>query len=113
LRQAKRYGKRERRSTLASSELTEKEFQASVISLAKLHGWKVYHTFDSRKSEKGFPDLILLRGLKLLAIECKTTTGKVTEEQANWLIAFSHVERVEAMVLRPAEDLDAIELVLR
>ena len=55
----------------------------------------------------------MIRGIKLLAIECKTMIGKLTEEQTQWLIAFSHVERVEAMVLRPAEDLDAIELVLR
>ena len=36
---------------------TEKGFQAAVVELARLRGWLVYHTYDSRRSAKGFPDL--------------------------------------------------------
>lgn len=39
----------------------ERDFQAAVMELARLLGWRVYHTWDSRKSEPGFPDLVLVR----------------------------------------------------
>ena len=41
--------------------MTEKQFMAQVVELAKLKGWLVYHTYDSRRSEPGFPDLCMVR----------------------------------------------------
>jgi hypothetical protein len=43
-------------------ELTpsEAEFQARVIRLAKQRGFLCYHTFNSRRSEAGVPDLLLV-----------------------------------------------------
>jgi hypothetical protein len=41
---------------------TEKTLQANVTRLAKVCGWRVYHTWLSKHSAKGFPDLLLLRG---------------------------------------------------
>jgi len=46
-----------------------------------------YHTFDSRNSQAGFPDLVLVhprRGL-ILFIELKTDTNYPTTEQRLWL----------------------------
>ena len=37
--------------------ITEKDFQATVIALARTYGWIVGFTHDSRKSEPGEPDL--------------------------------------------------------
>jgi hypothetical protein len=68
--------------------ITEKAFMRQVVALAKLRGWKVFHPFDSRKSAPGFPDLILLRGKHILAVELKTDTGKTTLAQEAWLAAF-------------------------
>ena len=41
--------------------LREKQVQSAILDVARLLGWRVYHTFDSRKSEAGFPDLVLVR----------------------------------------------------
>ena len=37
----------------AAGLISEKEFQATVIEYAKACGWKVYHTYDSRRSDPG------------------------------------------------------------
>ncbi len=67
---------------------TEKEFMAQVIALAKLRGFKVYHTHDSRRSESGWPDLVLVRD-RIFFVELKTEKGKVSAEQDDWLRAIS------------------------
>ena len=64
-------------------KITEKQFQARVVHLAKTLGWMVYHTYDSRKSEPGFPDLVLSRD-RVLFRELKTDTGKLTTAQKAW-----------------------------
>ena len=66
----------------------EDAFQAQIIQLATLHGWTHYHTHDSRKSVAGFPDLILIRGAVLLAVEVKQGTNTTTDEQRVWLQHF-------------------------
>lgn len=65
---------------------TEKQFMGRVIALAKLNGWKVYHTHDSRRSEPGFPDLVLVRERVIFA-ELKADKGKPTKAQREWLLA--------------------------
>ena len=67
--------------TVTVGKVSEKEFMAEVIAFAKRHGWLVYHTHDSRKSEKGFPDLILLKDLRLVVAELKVGTNQTTPEQ--------------------------------
>jgi hypothetical protein len=69
------------------AKLTEKAFQSQVVQLAKLCGFETYHTFDSRRSNRGFPDLVLLnpkRG-RLVFAELKAARGKTTPEQDVWL----------------------------
>lgn len=67
-------------------KLTEKQFQATVVNLATILGWgPIYHTFDSRRSNPGFPDLVLLRGGELIFAELKTDTGKLTDAQKRWI----------------------------
>lgn len=63
--------------------MTEKQFQAQVICLAKQTGWLVYHTYDSRRCEPGFPDLVLVRD-RILFRELKTEKGRLTLHQRNW-----------------------------
>ena len=63
--------------------MKEKQFQARVVLFAKRHGWLVYHTYDSRRSEPGFPDLVLVKD-RILYRELKTETGKLTEAQKSW-----------------------------
>ena len=65
--------------------MSEKEFQAQVLELARLCGWRVYHTHDSRRSAAGFPDLVLVKKQSLLFAELKTDTRDTTPEQQVWL----------------------------
>lgn len=58
--------------------------QASVIQLCKLFGIAYYHTFDSRRSAKGWPDLAICGKRGFIARELKTERGKVTPEQERW-----------------------------
>jgi hypothetical protein len=67
---------------------TECGFQDAVIQLAKLRGWKVYHTWNSKHSEAGFPDLLMLRGERIIAAELKRDGKRPTPAQDEWLVAF-------------------------
>lgn len=39
----------------------ESDVQATIAELASWRRWWPYHTFDSRRSQGGFPDLVLVR----------------------------------------------------
>ena len=69
--------------------MSEKRFQASVLELAQICGWHCYHTHDSRRSEPGFPDLVLVRGDRLLFRELKTDKGRMSPAQVQWIIELS------------------------
>ena len=80
---------------------SEKRFQSHVISLAQAHGWLHHHTYDSRRSVPGFPDLILVRD-RLIAAELKTARGRVTPAQTDWLEALA-AAGIETYIWRPAD----------
>jgi hypothetical protein len=82
---------------------TEALFQAAVIELAQRCGWLAYHIPDSRRATSpGFPDLVLVRGSRLLFIELKTARGRVRPEQMVWLSALC-AAGVRAFVARPKD----------
>lgn len=56
---------------------SEREFQATVMELATLLGWRCYHVPDSRRCEAGWPDLALWRPPRFLLAELKTNKGRV------------------------------------
>jgi VRR-NUC domain len=87
--------------------LSEREFMAQVIQLARLYGWMVFHPFDSRRSIAGWPDLTLVRPPHALFVEVKTDTGRLTQAQRMWLGALEQCPAIEVHVWRPA-DWDAI-----
>ncbi|QYC54982.1 holliday junction resolvase [Arthrobacter phage Popper] len=87
-------------------KLTEDQFQQQVIDLAKLNGYTlIYHTFNSRRSQPGFPDLVLINEKRRRAMfrELKSSTGRVTEAQHNWLMGMK-IAGLDADIWRP-EDL--------
>lgn len=90
---------------------TETMFEASIMALARLMGWAVYHTHNSRHSSKGFPDLCLAKPGKTIYAEVKNATRKVTPEQWDWLWVLQHNGLVECYVWRP-HDFPEIERVL-
>ena len=68
------YSPQEPRRTLGvpeDDEELESAFMARIRRLARQYGWATYHTHDSRKSDKGFPDLVLVRET-ILFVELKT-----------------------------------------
>lgn len=69
---------------------SEARFQEQVLELAALYGWGLrYHTRDARRSDKGWPDLVLCRPPEILFVELKGPKTRVTAEQRAWLQALS------------------------
>lgn len=82
-------------------EILEKDWQRQVRQLAKTLGYHVqYHTFDSRRSDTGFPDLVLAKKGRLVFLELKREKGRVTEAQAAWIRALKDAN-AEVYVCRP------------
>ena len=92
--------------------MTEKKFLQQVRDLAKLCGWLVYHTYDSRRSPEGFPDLVLVRNDKIIFAELKSEKGRTTSAQEMWLKALEKVPGVDVHLWRPS-DWDRIVEILR
>jgi hypothetical protein len=96
--------------------LTEKQFLQQVKDLARILGWRTYHTWQSIHSQKGYPDLTMWRvprddepGRVLLA-ELKSAKGKVSPEQLQ-TISELRVCGLDVHIWRP-DDLDLIVEVL-
>lgn len=83
--------------------MTEKDWQEEVLTLARYGGWTLrYHTFDSRHSAAGFPDLVLVRVPELVIAELKTDKGRVSPAQQEWLEALAACG-LETHVWRPRD----------
>ena len=65
--------------------MTEDQLQAAVLDLCKLRGLLAYHTHDSRRSQPGFPDLVIAGSRGHLFRELKGSRGRTSTAQANWL----------------------------
>ena len=63
---------------------TEKGFMQAVIDLARVSGWKVYHTFDSRRSAAGYFDLTMMQNGYVIFSELKREGAKPTDSQVSW-----------------------------
>jgi hypothetical protein len=90
-------------ATAPAPGASEKEFQAAVVRLAESHGWRVYHTHDSRRSEAGFPDLCMVRRGVLVFIELKSEVGLPTAAQKEWLADLELVTGVVVRLWRPSD----------
>lgn len=74
--------------------MNERTFQAWVRRIALENNWLFFHTYDSRKSDKGFPDCVIVRDGFLIFAELKVQSeskGKVTPNQQVWLDALGIV----------------------
>lgn len=102
-----------------AAAMSEKQLLESVVALAKALGWRHFHTHDSRRSPAGFPDLVMVRGGRLLFVELKSTRGRYGPGQVEWLddladVAAGSGDVVEALTWRPCDLLDhTIEATLR
>ena len=89
--------------------LKEKDFQAQVVELARAMGWLVYHPYDSRLSQEGYPDLTMVRNGRVIWAELKSQDGTVTGVQRRWLKV---LPKGQAFLWKPS-DWDAIVETLR
>jgi len=92
--------------------MTEKELSAQIVREAKNCGWLCYHTWLSKYSPAGFPDLAMVRNGQLLAWELKGANGKVSLAQREWLDALALVPGVDARVVRPADLEEAYKMLV-
>ena len=109
--------------------MLERDIQESIRQTAQQFGWSsrsshtftrvpdsrmgfFYHTWNSQKSEKGFPDIVMSNGTHLIIAEVKRNKphGKVSDEQKNMLDILS--EHIPLTFLWREDDLDEVYQVL-
>ncbi|MEN6358148.1 MAG: VRR-NUC domain-containing protein [Armatimonadota bacterium] len=93
-----RTGRLPDRFTPAVDEKRETVFQANVSNLFRNCGWRTYHTHDSRRSERGFPDCFFVRSDRIVVAELKTKKRNLTPEQYFWLLDLVYTGKVEVYV---------------
>ena len=95
-----------------AEQMTEAELLEQVKTVALTYGWRLYHTFDSRRSAAGFPDLVLARPPRVIFAELKRENGRLTIPQQMWGDYLEQCSGVEYYLWRPS-DWDSILGVLR
>jgi hypothetical protein len=93
----------EYRSQVAG-DMSEATLLEKVRRLARELGYLTYHTHDSRRSEPGFPDLVLV-GHRVIYAELKRMTGPTRPDQKKWLAALA-AGGAEVHLWRPIDLLD-------
>lgn len=95
---------------LPTSTLTEAQFQQQITELAELRGWEWFHVRPGRTADswrtptsgtmaKGWPDLFLIRGRRIIFMEVKRAGGMASPEQDR-VQAVLH-EAAEAYIVQP------------
>lgn len=86
----------------------ESGWQDTVVEYLRIHRYRVAHFRPARNGAggwrtavaydgKGFPDIVAARDGLTLVAECKTNSGKLTRDQAEWLLVLG------GMVWRPSD----------
>jgi len=100
------------------AKITEKQFQSTVVEIAKWYGWLVFHPMPVQNTKGvwrtavaghiGFPDLVLAHSTRgLILAELKTGTGRLSVDQQLWIDTLV-LAGAETYVWRP-KDLRDIE----
>jgi hypothetical protein len=92
---------------------SERYIQASFEAHARAAGWLTFHTYNSMRSEPGFPDAVCLRNGRCVVVELKTERGRTSPAQRRWIDEFDHVPGVTAFVAHCPRDWGRITEALR
>lgn len=99
-------------------KISEKQFQDNVVRRAEYCNYVCYHTYDSRRSNPGFPDLVLVRFWprpQIVFAELKVGKNKLSPQQIIWQDILTQIAavtpHVEYYVWRP-EQWEEIEQVI-
>ena len=102
----------EAREALSRNQFrSEADFQFWLRKRAHEFGWLYHHNYDSRRSDPGFPDTVMVRGDRIIFAELKTPKGRISDPQTTWLEALGGVD-VESYIWR-YEDVDRILEILQ
>lgn len=93
--------------------VTESDLREWVRDLCKLFGWKMYFSWTSLHSPRGFPDLVLVNSSmkRVIFAELKTDKSKPTPYQIEWLDCL-YDAGAEVYLWRP-QDIETIAKILR
>lgn len=90
--------------------MSESEFLTQVLQLCRLQGWRVAHFRPGRTAKgwrtpcqadaKGWPDLVLVKGKRVLFVELKSDKGRLAPEQMLWQDALSRAGQA-VLIWRP------------
>ncbi|MCL6437229.1 MAG: VRR-NUC domain-containing protein [Rubrobacteraceae bacterium] len=89
--------------------ISEKNFTTRVKGIFRAAGWLTYHTWNSKHSDPGFPDLMLVRDGRLVAMELKVKNNKISECQARWLEALARAG-IETYVMWPRHEAEITKI---
>jgi hypothetical protein len=87
----------------AEQSISEKRWLEDVVEAGQLFSWRIYHTYDSRRSQPGFPDLVCVRDRVVLFVELKTDRGRLTVDQRDWLGALAQCDQIKVRLWRPQD----------
>lgn len=88
--------------TLAEHNLREKDWQRKVTDTCDWLHLSWYHNPDSRRSNAGFPDLVIWGPGGFIAVELKTAVGRIRPAQTKTLLSLD-LAGIETHVWRPAQ----------
>jgi hypothetical protein len=86
--------------------MSEATLQNNILGLAVDNlGWLAYHTHDSRRSQPGFPDLVLVhdKQRRLIFAELKAELGSLSRAQRQWGRHLLDAGHGEYHVWRPSD----------
>lgn len=92
-----------------AADMAEDTLQTRVEQIARELGWLRYHTYDSRRSAAGFPDLVMVRRGRIVWRELKSMKGRVSSDQRKWLDALEKAN-ADVGIWRPIDLLDGTVL---
>lgn len=89
------------------------QLRVRVKELAVISGYEhIYYTWNSRHSPAGFPDMLLLKGGRLIVIEFKIRPDNLSPEQYFWLMEFLNLTDEVYVFDDSDEDWEKIEALI-